>query len=113
MRIEFTGTTNKDYVMINTAKFKLKSGSVITVDRGETDWSIDNGRLEMEWLGCYIWAIDDMNIFDQEDEYGHPVNTYYAMTEFKKLVEGAELKLELEDDADEDYEVKIESWNIS
>lgn len=105
MRIEFVGTTNKDYVMINIAKFKLKSGSVITIDRDTTEYTIENGKLDMLWRGCYMWAIDNWNIFDDE--------TYITdADEFAKLVDGAELELELEDDADEDYEVKIERWNI-
>ena len=105
MRLEFIGTTNKDYVMVNTAKFKLKSGSVITIDRDTTEYTNEDGKLDMLWRGCYMWAIDDWNIFDDE--------TYITdEKEFEMLVEGAELELELEDDADEDYWVKIERWSI-
>ena len=105
MRIEFKGTTNKDYVMVNTAKFRLKNGSVITIDRDETEYTVEDGKIDMLWRGCYLWAIDDFNITG-DDAY------ITDAKEFMALVNDAKLELELEDDADEDYWVHIEDMII-
>lgn len=108
MFIEFKCKTNKDYVAINTVKFKLKSGSTITIDRHETDYSIENGNLEMSWNDCYLWSIDDNYIF-VSSPWPYIGLDSKAMRE---LLEGAEAEFELEDDADEDYTVEIESWEV-
>lgn len=105
MRIEFKGTTNKDYMMVNTAKFRLKTGSVITIDRDETEFTIEDGKIDMVWRGVYLRAVDDFNIVDS-DAYIKDAE------EFAKLVIDGKLELELEDDADEDYWVNIENIAI-
>lgn len=105
MNIEFSAKTNKDYVMINTATFKLSDGRTIIIDRDITEYTNEDGNLEMLWRGCYIWAIND----DYLDE---PL--YLEYEEFVKLMEGAELvELYLEDDADEDYTVTDVTWCVS
>lgn len=113
MRISFTGWTNKKYVMINTAIFKILGGSEIVVDRDETEYKIDDdGSLNMTWKNCYLWSVDDKKIFGQD---GMIVADYKTIKEIKELIgpANATLKMELEDDADEDYEVTIDSWSIS
>jgi hypothetical protein len=104
MNIDFTAKTNRPYCMINTAKFKLKNGSVITLDRKETDWSIHNNILSMSWKNVYIWEIDGCSIFD----YEVPVNN-----ELWPLLNDANLlALETEDDADSDYSVTEISYSL-
>lgn len=106
MTIYFTAKTNKDYVMINTAKFTLPNGDVLTIDRNSTEYSIDeNGNLEMEWDDCYLWAINGCHIFDGEAYIDN-------IFELSELLENSMLEFELEDDADEDYEVTEVEWSL-
>ncbi len=105
--LNFLCRTNKDYVRINTAKIKLKSGSVLTVDRDRTEYIMNNGVLYMKWYDCYLWAIDDRNIFNNNANL-----SYLSGSEFSKLLNGALISFELEDDADKDYEVEIISWEV-
>ena len=69
MRINFSCKTNKDYVMVNTLKVQLNSGSVLTLDRHNTEYSISDPDkageclLDMEWRNCYLWAIDEENLW--------------------------------------------------
>lgn len=111
MRISFSCKTNKDYVMVNTLKVQLNSGSVLTLDRHNTEYSIsdpDNAGeclLDMEWRNCYLWAIDEENLWYDDKAL--------IEEDCEKLFEGARLiELELEDDADEDYYVSIEALSI-
>lgn len=100
MMLCFVAKTNKDYCMINLAKFRLKNGIEISIDRTYTMYEIENGNLNMNWEGCYLWELCGYNIFDKEA---------YLNDEMCVLLQSAELiELELEDDADEDYDV----WNI-
>jgi hypothetical protein len=104
MNIDFTAKTNRPYCLINTAKFKLKNGSIITLDRKETEWSINNDCLSMTWKNVYIWEIDGCNIFDFEV----PVNN-----ELCALLNDANLlELEIEDDADSDYSVTEVNYSL-
>ena len=111
MRITFTCKTNKDYCAINVAKFLLPTGSTITVDRTRTEWNIvENknkgvGDLTMTWYGCYLWAIDDNNIFTDEAYI-----TDGAM--FEDLVADARILLLVDEDVDEDYEVDVLDWKV-
>lgn len=106
MRLSFTCTTNHDYVAINTLKLVLPTGSTITVDRRETYYNIDGDQLTMEWRECYLWAVDDHNIFGAGG--CHDI----TMEEFQDLTEDAYAFFELEDDADPDYFVTIENWDV-
>ena len=104
MRITFKCKTNKDYVAINTAKFILPTGSILTVDRTRTEWDIDeNGNLDMTWCHCYLHAIDDNPIFADEA---------YLSAEFEDLIINARVFLLVEEDADDDYEVDVLDWSI-
>lgn len=111
MRISFSCKTNKDYVMVNTLKVQLNSGSVLTLDRHNTEYSISDPDkageclLDMEWINCYLWAIDGETLWDDDKAL--------IVEDCEKLFEGARLiELELEDDADEDYYVSIEALSI-
>ena len=105
MNIYFTAKTNKDYVMINSATFRLKTGTEIVIDRKETYYDIDdNFNLDMEWSGCYLWAIDGNYIYDKE---------YLLNDDAIELLKTAELvSLDLEDDADSDYKVTDIKWEV-
>lgn len=107
MRIEFSAKTNKDYCMINTATFYLKEGGSVTLDRDNSFYSIVDGKLEMEWEGIYIWEVNEECIFI------NCPNLIYPGSDLVSLLEGAYVKLNLEDDADEDYAVTDIQWTIS
>ena len=100
MRISFKCKTNKDYVMINTVKFLLPTGTTLTVDRTTTSYDINKGILDMTWGGVYLWSIDGNNIFS---------DTAYITDSsgFEDLVANAKVMFLLEEDADDDYEVEI------
>lgn len=107
MKINFLCKTNKDYVMINTLKIQLNSGSVLTLDRHNTEYSISDSNksgeylLNMKWTNCYLWAIDEENLWCDDEAL--------IEEDCEKLFEGAKfIELELEDNADEDYYVSIE-----
>lgn len=104
MRLNITAKTNKEYVMINTAKLTLPDGNVLTIDRDTTEYSIENGDLYTNWDYCYLWAVNDIDLF---------INKAYLDEDNEELVSilnKSKLELELEDDADPDYKVKVEEW---
>ena len=105
MRISFKCRTNKDYVAVNVAKFILPTGSTLTVDRTRTEWSIDNGELDMTFCHCYLHAIDNNCIFTDEAYITDGAN-------FEDLVNGARVILLLDEDVDEDYYVNVLDWSI-
>ena len=95
MRIEFSAHTNWNECRINKAYFKTVDGSIIGVDRMETDYDIDDDNLSMDWRGCYIWEVNGCSPFDSEEE-ALTVFTEYWM---QQLLRGAEfLCFELEED---------------
>jgi hypothetical protein len=63
----------------------------------------------MEWKGCYLWAINDMNIFGDK---GHHVYDD-SVEEFITLIKDATVEFEIEDDVWEGYYVKIDSFSIT
>lgn len=97
-RIEFHGTTNKNYVMVNTITFRLKDGREVTVDREKTEYTAENGKLEMVWKGCYLWD-------EENNDYMHLA--YLNSQDIDAIRESEIVKVELEDDADADYKVNI------
>ena len=114
MRLEIYGKTNHDYCMVNTAIFHLKDGGTITIDRDTTEYvtqPIAGGEynLSMLWRGCYLWAINGRSFIKTENDRGI---YQFDSEELTKLLEGATLELELEDDADEDYIISHLCWNI-
>ena len=66
MRLIIEGKTNRDDVMVNTAKVTLPSGDVYTIDRDCTEYTIDTvtGYLSMTWDMCYLHMINDILLFD-------------------------------------------------
>ena len=95
MRICFNGTTNKNYVMVNTLILKNnkdESKPVIVIDRDLTEYTIEDGTIKMEWRGCYEW--------DGE-------NTNYNIDYLD--LDDYEADIELEDDTPENYELEIDS----
>ena len=108
MRLYFVCKTNKNYVRINTVKFTLRNGTVLTIDRDETRFSIENGELLMEWRDCYIWKIGDCFM----DLVVNPHLANNAVKEIKALLSGATAEFEIEDDAHVDYNVEIIGWGI-
>lgn len=103
MRLNITGKTNKDYVMINTAKLTLPDGNVLTIDRDNTEYSIEDGNICMNWDYCYLWSVNNIDMF--------MVKAYLDDNEeLISILNQGKLELELEDDADPDYMVEIETW---
>lgn len=112
MKISFMCKTNmpQEPVMINTVIFHLKDGSYITVDRDETEVDVDrDGIFHMLWSGCYIWNINDRNIFGDN---GYHIYDEDAIEEFKSLVSGVTAEFEVEGDAEEGYDVELISFIV-
>lgn len=105
MRLQVRAITNKEYVRVNTARLKMPSGTVLIIDRDETEFSICNGELDMVWHVCYLWGIDD----DISFETIAYLDNNDSMC---KTLNGCSLSLELEDDVDDDYEVTVEEWSF-
>lgn len=101
--MDFYGKTNRDYVLINTITFRLKSGKEVTIDREYTGYNIDgDGNLSMTWKGCYFW----------DDEHDDPNNPAYLTEEdISELADAELVYVYIDDDADSDYEVTIEAWD--
>ena len=99
MELLFIVKTNSEVPMINTAKFFLPGIGEVVMDREETEYICDEigdgvYRMFMRWRGCYIW--DGENELPPKDV----------------LPKDAELKFiefDLEDEADEDYFVTLQS----
>lgn len=108
MTLNFTAKTNKDYCRINTATFRLKSGGTITLDRDATRFSVNGDVLDMTWTGVYVWEVNGRHIFDSYN----PRELYVDGEELCKIIDwAAPIDFDLEDDADEDYEVtNIEAY---
>ncbi len=111
MKIEFDCATNKEFVAINTLHLRLPSGTVLTLDRDSTEWTIDNGNLSMVWNGVYLWEIDGYCIFCDDTGHGMYVSEE-SFDEFLKYVESAVPEFDLDDDVDPDYRVDIKSYRI-
>ena len=102
MNINFTGKTNNKYAMVNKAYFQTKDGQTVGIDRLDTDYTVSDGKLTMRWIRCYLWEIDGINPFESEEQ----ALTVYNDRMLKALLTDAKfLYIELEDDADDDYEV--------
>lgn len=107
MKLIVEAKTNKNTVMINTAKIRLPSGNIYTIDRDFTEYSIDtvNKHLSMTWDLCYLHAINDIYLFD---------NVAYLSSDsgFQDVLNKGTLEFELEDDADPNYKVEVEEWSF-
>lgn len=95
MNLCFHGKTNKNYVKINTIAF-LVNGKLIIVDREYTTYTINGDNLNMVWNNVYSWNGSSENDLTENE------------------IKDASLEyVEIEDDADEDYVIKIEDWSVS
>lgn len=103
MELYFRAKTNKNYCSINKAIFHLTNGGTLSVDRGETEYTIENGNLEMVWHGVYLWEFNGLNIFAEE--------MVYPSEGLNKLLEGSSVEFELEDDAESDYLIWNAEWS--
>lgn len=84
-------------VWVNAAIVELADGRTVTVDRDETEFTVDNGNVSMQWNNCYIWDGEQAE---------------YNITE--EMFEGARVKeIEVEDDADEEYDISFDPEDIS
>ena len=108
MRLIIEGKTNRDDVMVNTAKVTLPSGDVYTIDRDCTEYTISTvtGYLSMTWDMCYLHMINDISPFGR--------NTAYLSSDdgFQDILNEGTLELELEDDADPDYVIEVAEWSF-
>lgn len=104
MMIKFIGESNCKSVWINTITFKMADGTTAIVDRDMTDCdfldpfmkSEDNGNciMDMNWYNCYIWNGENCNYNIEAMDF-----------------EDAEIvSIDIEDEAPENYEVKINAW---
>lgn len=107
MNISFKAKTNKKSCMVNIAKFHLKKGGTITIDRDASFYSITDGILEMEWSSPYLWEVNGVTLFDKPTIY------FSDSDNLSQLLDGAWVELELEDDADDDYYVIDIVWNVT
>ena len=96
MRLSLKCNTSTGKVAyINTAIFHLKNGGTITIDRQETEVGYIDGKQESYWRGCYIWAINDENIFGENYFFE------YSAEDLFRLLKDSTLELDLEDDQPE------------
>ena len=113
MKLKFICKTrpNEAKISINTLKITLKDGSVLCLDRDETDWlRTTTNEIIMWWDNCYLWSLNGQNIFGQE---GYKITDEYSIEQFKELIEGATFEFFLEeDDIDEDYFITIKAVGI-
>lgn len=92
--LSITAKTNKDYCMINTLVATTPDGKEYIFDRDMTEYSIkNNGVLDMSWYGVYMWDGEEEAYIDTDSQA------------FKDIVTNAKLEFELEEDAEDDYEV--------
>ena len=82
------------------AIFHLKNGGTLTIDRCSTEYTIEGEELTMEWHESYLWAINDITIFDNP--------TAFVNFDIASLLEDGWVHFTLEEDADEDYKV----WDV-
>ena len=106
MDVTFKCKTNKNYVAINTLSIKLPNGSILQLDRDTTEYDLEGQDLSMTWRNCYLWSLDDCNIFGEEGYYVKNVE------EFRELINRSGSQFILEEDTDKDYTVLIESFTL-
>ena len=104
MKVEFNGTykneiVGKEPLYLNTITIKRNDGKIVVIDRDETNYSIENGHIDILFRGVYEWKDDKI----------YPNNN-----DVEKLYNGAlVVGFDIEDDAPEDYDLVIENQKIS
>lgn len=101
MTLYFTGTIHETKnctgIWLNTISVKLSDGSIVTIDRDETEFTIEDNKFQMQWNNVYIWngETEDHNI-DVDMFEGAAIVNY-----------------EIEDDADDEYELVINDMSTN
>lgn len=104
MKIEFTGTyknkiVEKESLYLNTISIKRNDGKIVTIDRNETDYTIENGIVDILFRGIYEWDCETAIYPNNKD-----IDLYN-----NALIIG----YEIEDDAPSGYDLIIEKQKIS
>ena len=100
MRVSFkakvTETDNCKGIWLNTIRVKLRNGEIVTLDRNETEFSINGHDADIEFCNVYSW------------DSGTDEENYANYNLFAEDFFGAKLlDWEVEDDADDDYKLRI------
>ena len=96
MKLIFKGK-NKGYdVWVKSMIFHLADGPYIKVNRTITEYTVDDGVLNMTWTGCYV---------EREDKRKSDYSINPAMFKGAEIVD-----ISLRDDAPEGYELLITEW---
>ena len=104
MKIEFTGTyknkiVEKESLYLNTISIKRNDGKTVIIDRNETDYTIENGIVDILFRGIYEWDCETAIYPNNKDTdlYNNALIVGY----------------EIEDDAPSGYDLIIEKQKIS
>ncbi len=103
MKMEFTGTYKNDIVekeplYLNTIIIKRNDGKIVTIDRDETNYTIENGIINILFRGFYEWSNDQ----------------HYPKYEDIELYDNATIiQFEIEDDAPKNYDLIIRKQKVS
>ena len=96
MKLIFKGR-NKGYdVWVKSMIFHLVDGRYVKLNRTITEYTVEDGILDMTWKGCYIQTED-------KQKNDHTINP--AMFKDANIVD-----ISLRDDAPEGYELLITEW---
>ncbi|MBR6475389.1 MAG: hypothetical protein IKS98_08055 [Lachnospiraceae bacterium] len=107
--ISFVCKTNKPYVALNSLNVRLRNGGTVILDRKKTLYEIKDGVLKMEWIDCYVWAMNDEFVFGIQPETIIDGESYPSVA---RLFAGAKVWFNLEDEADEDYFCEIQEMSV-
>ena len=103
MKIEFTGTyknkiVEKEPLYLNTITIKRNDGKIVIIDRNETNYTIENGIIDILFRGIYECENDEI----------------YPNNESVELYDNALIVgYEIEDDAPSGYDLIIGKQKIS
>lgn len=106
--ISFVCKTNKPYVALNSLNVRPRNGGTVILDRKKTLYEIKDGVLKMDWLDCYIWAMNDEFVFGIQPETIIDGESYPSIV---RLFAGAKVWFNLEDEADEDYLCEVQEMS--
>ncbi len=104
MKIEFTGIYKNNVVeneslYLNNIKIRRNDGKIVIIDRDETYYTAENGKVDILFRGSYEWNGEE---------------SFYPRYEDIDLYDNAIIvDYEIEDDAPEGYDLAIEEQKIS
>ena len=112
MRISLRVRTNNEVPYINSLRFCKPNGTTLTVDRDRTEYRFikdlsNDGIMFLDFINCYLWAIDDHCIFEDASGHGYYLDSRNAIDEFIRWSSTAKVELELEDDAPVGYKCSL------